>query len=1404
VHKRGLHPDLLAILLFAALALVFFFPVTLGGKTMLPADNVFAWEPWKSYAAQVGVDVPHNGLVLDLYIQNYVWKQFIVESLRARELPLWNPYILGGVPFLAAGQHSALYPFSAVFYVLPLWAAYGWFAALHLFLAGAFTYFLARTLGVSRGGSVIAGVAFMFGGFMVIRNVFPMIVAAAVWLPLILAVVERIVRQGEQTSLRPGGYIPWLVLGALGFGMVCLAGHPEMYYYVGIAAALFAAWRLAGLALHTRHWGTVVRTTLALAGMALVGVGLGSAQWLPLLDLVQHNFREGAVTLEEVLGWAYPPRRIISLLMPDFFGNPTHHDYLDVYTWDRVRVTVNALGEPIQTIYWGIKNYVEGASYVGVLPLLLAGIAVLRPKGRHVSFFLGLGAVSLAFMFGSRLYWVIFQLPGLNQVHSPFRWVYLYTLSIAVLAGMGVDALGARGNHPVPAPDTEGSSDLGSADPDAAEGDPRGGERSWNLGAARLGAWLDRLATTWVPATAVAGGLAVLTMLGLSLVAKERAAELAERVMMRMALAPQAFSDGRMFYSYQFRNLLIFGVALLAAGVVLTLRRRAAWRRVWVGLAVLVVFGELYVIGHEFFPAVDPSLVGYRTPVVDFLLSEQDPYRITAYVGSGEKTFDANSGMLFGIQDARGYDSIIPRRYVEFMQAIAEQGELPYNRIAPIFEDQAEALDAPLLDLLNVRYVLASRERPIDRPNYELVYDGEVLVYENLDALPRAFMVPRARVVGDPAELRDALATLEPGQVVLLEEEPTGLVPPDGSGSPGVVTGIEHGNNEVFVRVSAHAPGYLVLGDAYFDGWLAFIRPAESNQPAEDERALHIYRANGVFRAVEVPPGEWLVRFKYSPDPVKYGLYGSFVAGIILLLGLGAWAWMRLGPVGSEAGVDAARLVTRNTLAPMTLTLLNRGIDMVFAMLWLRILGPADAGQYGYAVAIIAWLDILTGFGLNTLVTREVARDRSQASRLLTNSTLLRLGLSVLVFPLLGAFFLLRSWTTPLDPRTMVAIWLFALALLPSNVSAGLSAVFMGYERMEVPAFVSTLSTLLKVVLGGLVLLLGGTFVGLAGVSIGVSVLTLGVFYYLVRRLLFRPRLEVDVAFQRVMLRESYPLMLNNLLATLFFKVAILLLEWQVRDARVLGWYNTSYKYIDAVGVIPAYFTMAIFPLMSRYAEGSKDALLRAYRLAIKLLVMAAIPLAFAGWFLAEPLIGILGGSQYLPQGADILRVMIWYMPIGFINSVTQYVLIALNQQRFLTRAFALGLAFSFLANLVGIGVFGYMASAYVTVVAEIVLLIPFYMGIRRHLAPIPWARLLWRHAVCAVPLGALALLAPGSHRLAALLLGMGLYVIGVLALGVLDREERRIVRRGLPLGRLQSALAGLVPGLVDRGTGQG
>ena len=194
------------------------------------------------------------------------------------------------------------------------------------------------------------------------------------------------------------------------------------------------------------------------------------------------------------------------------------------------------------------------------------------------------------------------------------------------------------------------------------------------------------------------------------------------------------------------------------------------------------------------------------------------------------------------------------------------------------------------------------------------------------------------------------------------------------------------------------------------------------------------------------------------------------------------------------------------------------------------------------------------------------------------------------------------------------------------------------------------------------------------------------------------------------MLRESGPLMLNNLLVTVLWRISQFALPYFV-GAAALGLYSPGVAWLDGLNVIPAYFTAAIFPLMSRYARSGTDSLVKAYRLAVQLLLITALPLAVFFTFAATVLINIQSGAAYLPGAAIALRIMIWSIPIGFVNSVTQYALIAVGQQRFLTRAFVIGVAFTAAANLIFVPKYGYLAAAAILVAGRALALHPVHMG---------------------------------------------------------------------------------------------
>ena len=1361
---RRRFPDLAIVLLLLLLPLLMFWQQTVGGKTLIPAENLYQFQPYAAYREQVGAPaVPYNALVSDLVLQNYQFKTFIRQSLAQGEFPLWNPYQFSGIPFFAAGQQSTLYPFSVIYYVPPLASAYGWFMVSQLWLAGLFMYLLARGLGLGRSGAVVAGVTYQLSAFFVISAVFPMIVAAAVWLPLILLMIEFTIQQRPALRGRPST-IPWVALGAVALGCCVLAGHVEITYYTLLVSAYYAAARLI-----CQWWKNPARRVVplhrlivrgfAVAAMLALGMGIGAVQFIPTFEAAQNNFRSDAASLQQVLDWANPPRDAIQFLLPNFYGSPAQHSYIDVFSGQTVSLTAtavtNAEGNPLTTIDWGVeRNYVEAALYVGILPLALAAYGLVRRRTVHQITLTMLGLASLTFMFGLPTYALVYVLPGINQLHSPFRWVFPLTLCVALLAGFGLDAL------------------------------IRDAEK-----------WARRFGLALV----AVGGLTLAGLL-VSRLAYAQFEPLIRRVFECMALATQAFSDPRMFYSYEFIQVLVFGVVTLLAGGVFLLRgvgaRSIVPRRIWPIGAVILIAADLMIASYSFNPASDPGLLDFTPPAIQWLQDQPGEWRYTTLEDpvTSPQLMNANMTMRYGLRDVRGYESIIPKQYVEVMQNLAPQVQLDYNRIAPIYTSYADgfdpqaALESPILDMLGVRYIVSGKATTIDAAGYTLAYEDEAArIWKNANAAPLIYAL---------------------------------------SGSERLLATISADNGReklIDVTVPDDAETTLVVSETYSPGWRAYVRPQGADEDGEVQAEITPYA--GAIQQVPLPGADaWTVRLVYSPASFQFGLFASFMSGVVILLALGIWFWRLF--VATDENSSATVRVARNSIAPILLNLFNRGIDFAFAVVMLRLLGPVDAGWYFYAGVIFVWFDIFTNFGLNLYLTREVARDRSRAAHLFFNTSVMRIGLAALGVPLLIGFLSVRQTTVtpPISHDALIAIVLLYVGLLPNSLSTGLTALYYAFERAEIPAAVATATTINKAVFGLLVLLGGFGIIGLAAVSILSNLLTLALLGWNGRdmlganltpqpprhaaergrrafgRVIQRDGGEVlsdreparlwhfDPPLIRRMVGESWPLMLNHLLATIFYQIDVVIIE-PFHGSRMVAQYSVAYKWVSALNVIPSFFTQALLPVMSRQAHDDRAGLRRSYILAIKLLVSVALPLAVAFTFMAYALAGLLGGAQYLPDGAIATQLMIWSIPIGWMNSLTQYVLIALDLQRRITRAFIVAVTFNIVTNLIFIPQYGYRAAALTTIASEAVLLVPFGLLLHGALGRLPWFSMVWRQATAAAAMFAVLAFAWELQPLLALIVASLVYGSVLWLLRPLDADE---IARLLPLlpARLRRVLA--------------
>jgi O-antigen/teichoic acid export membrane protein len=481
---------------------------------------------------------------------------------------------------------------------------------------------------------------------------------------------------------------------------------------------------------------------------------------------------------------------------------------------------------------------------------------------------------------------------------------------------------------------------------------------------------------------------------------------------------------------------------------------------------------------------------------------------------------------------------------------------------------------------------------------------------------------------------------------------------------------------------------------------------------------------------------------------------------------------------------STTRSVAKNSAAPMVLNLFNKGIDFVFAAFYLRFLGPAAAGSFATAIATAGIFEIIANYGLNILLIREVSQERGRAGHFLFNSSILRLFTALIAaLPILAYVWSAARGPNPLSMAEITAIVFMMIGMIFSGLALGVSGLFYVHEQAEVPAAMSTVTTIMKVALGVIVLLAGFSFVGLAAVSILVNLVTLILLSGLaLRRFELRGPWKPESSLMRQMLRLGFPLMLIHLLQTIFISIDVLLLRQLLPNGEeVVGYYNSAWKWFNALQIIPAYFTLALFPIISRAIKEDMDTARRMYTMSLKLMLLLALPIAALTTFAAPLLIGLLGGREFLPQGAIALQIIIWSIPFGWLNSVTNYVLIALGLERLQPRAFAIAVGFNVIGNWLLIPRYSYIAAGIITILSEVVLLIVFSFILRQREVAINWVQFAARPLMLTGIMLGVMWLGNQLNLVLALIGGAAVYAVGLLVLRILGPAEKQALGAILP-----------------------
>ncbi len=815
--------DIIASALLALLVVVFFHNALLGGEQFYAGDT---------------------------YRFFYPLKKMVADSVRGGEAPVWNPLVHSGMPLHAALQAAVFYPFSLLFYCLPFDLAYKWHIALHVLLAALGTYFLMRRWRLERIPAALAGVTYAFSGYMISfidgLNIF----SSIAWLPVVFGLFERAVE-------KPG--ILSVALASLAVAAQTLAGDPVSGYYTFLICGAYWMVMLTRSAVRRRPRAETLAKVCVLPAIAILAFVLSYVQIGPSQELTRYSTRTVAVSYETATRHSLTPLQLLTLFVPYLFGNPIEN----IHDWGR-----------IFTLHFPLVR----SLYVGAVPLVLLPIAVVTFRERRMYFFGGVFLVSLLLSLGkyTPIYGIAYSvLPMLGKFRYPTKCFFATTFAMAVLAGYGLQYLISQDEGEI--------------------------HRLRRVSATFV-SWFSVLVV------AVASAWLVFAL------CDRFALHLSDGLLLKMSSADSALT--RRLIPRMKREMLQASIMFTALGFGLWAWRKGALsRRLFGIIAVIYVAVDLLPVNYRamdtipdsFYtpPRIDSVLNAdpgffrlYRTPIdVEQHIAGLDIHTPADYYMWNREILSPNFGTLFGYAYTDGYES----------------ANLLWHNLFIRFVEGAPPLIRPrLLGLVNVKYIFASH--PVTHPDLVLKtsLDGNVFLYENARCLDRAYFVPRAIVAPTEDVALAALASdrFDPYETVVLVEKggPGSLNPQPGAGGFEVATPpgfsfqtmdvlneksaprmpppkrtpypakiLKYSPNSVVLSVDAPSDGYVVLCDAYYPEWRAYVNGSEAN----------VLRGDCTVRAVPVSEGSNTVEFVYDTDSFRRAAMVSLVA-LALCVGVGA------------------------------------------------------------------------------------------------------------------------------------------------------------------------------------------------------------------------------------------------------------------------------------------------------------------------------------------------------------------------------------------------------------------------------------------------------------------------------------------------------------------------------------
>ena len=440
-----------------------------------------------------------------------------------------------------------------------------------------------------------------------------------------------------------------------------------------------------------------------------------------------------------------------------------------------------------------------------------------------------------------------------------------------------------------------------------------------------------------------------------------------------------------------------------------------------------------------------------------------------------------------------------------------------------------------------------------------------------------------------------------------------------------------------------------------------------------------------------------------------------------------------------------------------------------------RFLGSVGFGQYTFIISFVGMFGIITGFGLDNLMQRDVARDKAKTNKYLSNVSFMR----IILFP--NALILIIISINLLNyPKNIInLVYLYSIYLLLSSIAYGFRNIFLAHEKMEYEFIIVVLNRAIVVLLSIVTLYLGYGVFGLLAALIAGEFFSLIFSFLIIVKKIAIPKFGIDLEFCKDLIQRAFPFIFLSVFVTIYYNIDTVMLS-KMQGDEATGLYNSAARLLSALLIIPYAFIGSIFPTMSRFYVESKDRLKLAHTHALRYLLIVSLPMALGTFLLADRIIVRVYGGEF-SEAAIALQILVWATAFKFLNSALFTVLLSINKEKTNTKIMVSGIILNVLLNLVLIPKFSYAGASFATVVAEALFFILSFYVVSQSLHRLPIHKLAFKPAIATLAMAAFILYFREIITLFIIIpLAAVLYFAALFVLTEFSEEDFKLMRKAI------------------------